>query len=294
MTTRIRGPVNEKKDLESQKHTIVGRKTIDREGNLIARLPEEREEKWWWPDFSKLDDEKILSRFKKLFGRGIINLSQFQNEKERVKNKILGTEAEGLLKGPHVPIIMPQVPEKDLQNFWRKLELLVEKSYARAFPLRKGPEALVKTGQARAVVYDDSSFEITHGSRYENLLEKLSNNKFTVGFFFPRALYNFPGLFFKPYDMEGTINVYQLSKLMRCLPEFCVMSGFFDTMVAAAMYPDYLFSEIDFYEMNLVMWGTTTANGVPPRIIGSVYESFKVSGVMSPRGYSYSNGVVVI
>lgn len=144
-------------------------------------------------------------------------------EFERRANKLIeqlsaDPRLSNLLKGVHLPIVLPQMPVDDYGKVLDEVFLTaVEKAYAAAFPGR--PFNNYRKGDLAGKV------TIITETRHEQLLAKMSAGT-VVGIYFPTTLQGF--------------SIPAVREQMASLPENVILSGGLDIAMAMAMYPEIL------------------------------------------------------
>jgi hypothetical protein len=141
-----------------------------------------------------------------------------------------------LLKGVHLPIVLPQMR---VDNYGKALDEVfltaVERAYTAAFPDRSFNNYL--KGDL------DGKVTIAANTRHEQLIAKMSAGA-VVGIYFPTALQGFS----IPADREQ----------MASLPDNIILSGGLDIAMVMAMYPEVLARDFNTLglDMAALQWGS--------------------------------------
>lgn len=174
------------------------------------------------PKLENLKDyQGRLARQEKAFQlKASLTAEKFYEQTSLLIKKLVENESfANLLKGVHLPIILPQLPKEfDYGTLLEELFLpAVERAYQKEFPggkfynYRKGKLAQ-KVG-------------IVEGSCHEQLIERMKEGP-VVAIYFPNPLQGF--------------SVNASREQMETLPESLILAGGFDTATALVMYPDVL------------------------------------------------------
>ena len=172
----------------------------------------------------KLDYEERHRRYFGLFGDPGMIADEFYRRSEVLIYKLKADESlASLLKGVHLPIILPQLPGSFDYGELLETRLMqaVKIAFAKEFPGRTFGNHC--RGELAGEV------KIVHPS-HERLVAELKANP-RVGLYFPNSLQGF--------------SVLASREQMDTLPENFYLAGGIDTAAAMAMYPDVLARDID-------------------------------------------------
>lgn len=164
----------------------------------------------------------------------LISAAEFEARARELLQMLAESEPlKNLLKGVHLPVVIPQTEVADIGRTTEEFVTMAGKSYCRQFPKRSFTN--YRAGGLEGEV------SLMENSRYERLVEGIAKSSI-VGICFPNPLQGF--------------SVDAQREQMATLPESLLLSGPLDTAVAWIMYPDVLARDYNTpgYDCSAVQW----------------------------------------
>lgn len=185
-----------------------------------------------------LDYGRLIALATELLQQGpIMSGAEFESRAKAILKQIKADkQLANLLKGVHLPIVLPQMAVGDYGQVLEDIFLpAVEKSYTAAFPSR----SFYNNRKGNLV----GQVMIVANTRHEQLLAQMSQ-KAVVGIYFPAALQGF--------------SIPASREQMTSLPDNIILSGGLDIAMAMAMYPKTLARDFNTpgLDMSALLWSS--------------------------------------
>ena len=220
----------------------------------------------------KLDYDQLIARAVELLQQGpIMSGAEFAARAKAIIEQVKSDpQLANLLKGVHLPIVLPQMLVADYGQTLDEVFLTaMEKAYIAAFPGRRFDN--YRKGDLTNKVI------MAPNTRHEQLLAKMGAGA-VVGVYFPTALQGF--------------SIPASREQMSTLPDNIILSGGLDIAMAMVMYPEVLAKDYNTpgLDMAALQWASADASlCFKARGAYLVFDG----GSLRARGY-YSGGLLLL